>query len=375
MPLRRSQVSLAWGSYRASAALAAASTGWLLSGLSASPFLNGLLLALVTAGSLLAGPQRSRRGGLLQLIALLLLLSVALAQPQAAGQATPQLAVAITLAAATLRAIGDRNSLLCLQRRLWSELGTSPAVLRSGREIGQLLGHLLTALLFPLGRASLQFAVALLMLLPLFPWLWRRDPAEDPPGFPDPSLNPQGQPAAAGPASPWRHWPWPALGQGLLFGALFALLPLWVRRLEHGSCLDFGMLLAVYGLGRCLAPSLRPAWWPGAIDKAVAIRLPYAAMALLLLASQSLPGGLAVLLFLPFGLLAGLSDLSRVVRDEQLLSPQWERFSALGGLLGSLGLGGLTQIIGLVWALPLLVVAFLLAALLLPVRRILETAP
>ena len=101
----------------------------------------------------------------------------------------------------------------------------------------------------------------------------------------------------------------------------------------------------------------------------VATTLPYPAMALLLLAGSWLPGWGAVALFLPFGLLAGLSDqrllAGGVGADGIPDLAGFERSGSLGGLIGTLLMAGITQVIGLGWALPLQMGAFLLAALLL----------
>ncbi|MFZ9346550.1 MAG: hypothetical protein ACO24A_05515, partial [Burkholderiaceae bacterium] len=99
-------------------------------------------------------------------------------------------------------------------------------------------------------------------------------------------------------AAPWRAAP---LLQGALFGALFGLIPLWVRQEGAGNCFDFAMVLTAYGLGRAAAEALQ-----------ARLRLAAAPGYLLLAAgvagTQVLPGWGAVLLFVPLGLLAASSD-------------------------------------------------------------------
>ena len=78
---------------------------------------------------------------------------------------------------------------------------------------------------------------------------------------------------------------------------------------------------------------------------------------LLLLAGPALPGWGGVILFVPFGLLAGLSDqrllvgLAGAEGTPDLMG--FERSAALGGLIGTLLMGSITQTIGLGWALQL----------------------
>jgi len=97
-------------------------------------------------------------------------------------------------------------------------------------------------------------------------------------------------------------------------------------------------------------------------------------MALVLLATQWVGGWGAVLLFVPFGLLAALADarLAVGVDPDGDLQQNWmvlERSSALGGLAGSLGMGLIAQVIGLAGSLPIQLVAFLGAGAFLPVLQ------
>jgi hypothetical protein len=360
--------------------MALASTGWMLSGLSPSPLLNGLLPALVILAGLLPLPPRRQFGSLLQLLALLGLLAVAGAVAVAGSGIKPQAAV-LTLAASTLWAVGQACAMPALKSVLLTDAGLPPALLRSGSEIGGLAGRLFTGLLFPLGHALLQFSVAVALLLPQLPLQRLLRPGPEAPIQPDAPQPASAEAAFAGPPleAPAAVAVPPATGlghpaaflvQGLLFGALFALMPLWVRRLEGGNCFDFGMVLSAYGLGRVLASGLSRPSAPVAGWGRLLPRLHYAAMALLLLLGQSLPGWLAVSLFVPFGLLASLSDQGlsagvALVRQAAVI----ERSSALGRLLGSLAMGGLSQLVGLAWALPLLLGGFALVTLFPPGRR------
>jgi hypothetical protein len=177
---------------------------------------------------------------------------------------------------------------------------------------------------------------------------------------------------------------WRCCLQGILFGSLFGLLPLWVRQLGGGSCFDFGMVLTAYGLGRLLAaagpagslpspPALvAAAAHPGPWRLHPARGLPYLLLAFTLAATQWLPGWGPLVLFLPMGALAALSDARLVATldthpddsatDEPLRWQILARSSGVGALAGSLLMGGTAQLLGLPLALPLQVLAFAAAA-------------
>jgi hypothetical protein len=330
--------ALLWGSSQAGSSLTLAATAWLVSGLSPSPLINSLLPALATLPVLL--PVRRRPAGYaLQLAAVLALLGAGIGQ--LSGGVPRSVLLPLCLLAVLLFGLGLEMSQLPLQRELLRWPGSTIQGLRRGTDLGALLGHLLTALLFP---AALQFAPALLLLLPLgVPVVRGADALQKHP--------PAGAAAHTIPFS--RH----AALQGLLFGGLFALLPLWVRQVGAGNCFDFGMVLAAYGLGRGftgLLPSL-------------AGPLRYGLMAALLVLGQLTPGWTTVLLFLPLGALAAATDGALVEGMAQLGDAplRWQvlqRSGAIGGLAGSLGMGLLSQALGLGLALPLQLLAFVAVA-------------
>lgn len=418
--MRRGLLSLAWGSAQASASLTLASAAWLVSGLTASPLINSLLPVLATAAALLPLPQQPLLGSLLQLLATLLLLAIGLhrqnldpatATASATGAASAAvgggvvLPLALALLAVLLFGLGLQIGQLPLQRFLVGAQGISMRRLRSGSELGALLGHLLTALLFPIGKAVLQFSQALVLLLPLLPaaLLSRRPGHRHLPPRSGPDLASAGSStaltasaatavaastavAAAAGANPGGgvSLNWRCCLQGILFGSLFGLLPLWVRQLGGGSCFDFGMVLTAYGLGRLLAaagpagslpspPALvATAAIPGPWRLHPARGLPYLLLAFTLAATQWLPGWGSLVLFLPMGGLAALSDARLVATldthpddsatDEPLRWQILARSSGVGALAGSLLMGGTAQLLGLPLALPLQVLAFAAAA-------------
>lgn len=262
--MHRRLLTLAWSSSQGGGTLAIGATARLLSRLTPSPLLNGVLPALATLPLLVPLPQRIRLGYLIQLLSLLLL---------------PLVPVIGALQA------GDRPQ-------------------------------------------------------------------------PDPSTDQGGEALRLEPGG---------VLQGLLFGGLFALLPLWVRQEAAGNCFDFGLVLTAYGLGRTGAE----AW-----GLRLPPRLPYLLMAAVLVATQWVDGWGAVVLvlFVPLGLLAALADASLAIGmgpagDLQRNWNRLERSSALGGLMGSLGMGLVAQVIGLAGSLPIQLVAFLGAGALLPLLQ------
>ena len=342
MTAPRALFTLAWGSSRAATSLAVASAAWMLSGLTPSPLINGLLPAVVSAPLLLPLPSRPRFGTLLQLLAGLLLLAIA-------ARLMP-LPVLGTFAALLVLSAGAQLVDLPVQRQLTASAGVPMAALRTGAEAGRLVGNTLAGVLFPLGKALLQFSQALLLLLPLVALVsWLR-PA---PAQPSPDLAP----ASA------RLEPAP-LVQGILFGALFGLIPLWVREQGAGNCFDFAMVLTAYGLGRAAAEALQA-------RLRMAVAPGYVLLAAGLAGTQLLPGWGAVLLFVPLGLLASSSD-QRLIQalgpadDPALRAQRFNRSACLGGLIGSIAMGLVGQAVGLAGVLPLQLLAFLLAAVLIP---------
>lgn len=344
--------------------------------------------ALAGAATLLPWRPRPGVGLVLQLLALIALLGVPLLPARAIVPVVP-LAVVLTLVATLAWTVGRQLSIPGLRHRLHAATGLSERLLRGGDGAGRLLGTLLAGVLFPLGRALAQFSVALTLLLPLLPVIGSAGsrPMQVTGSASDRS-DPRGRDTTTADARTADTAPvaWPrarrartdragnaslrgALMLGLLFGGLFALLPLWVRQEGRGSCFDFGMLLSAFTVGRLLADltSVRTVasglfrWRAGAVQHGL--------MGLLLLLSTRIPGWGAVSLFVPFGVLAEL--LEQPLRPALGSSPLvpadvegFERARALGGLIGTLTMGLITQAIGLFWAWPLQVGAFALAALL-----------
>jgi len=334
--------STVWFSQRTAHSLAGASAGWLLSSLTPAPLINGLLPALSASTTLLPLHPRARFGLGLQLTGMLLLLAVALKQ-LGPSPFWP-------LLASGLVGVGRTASLLPMQRWLLGPHRLNRAMLRRWGDAGGLVGSLLVALLYPLLRTTApQFAAAALLLFPALLLVsssrWRPEEGSPPP----PPSTATGIDRRGG-------------FQGLLFGALFALLPLWVRTIGGGDCVDFGLVLAAYGLGRILSFSLPLPGWGS-----------YAAMAVLLQATSWLPAWGSTALFVPLGALAAgsdahLADSISAGADAAEGLVTIDRSLAIGSLAGSLAMGAGAQVLGLENARILIVGAFLLAAVLLPRR-------
>ncbi len=335
--------SLVWFGQRTAQSLTGASAGWLLSGLSQAPLVNGLLPALSVSSTLLPLRPRARFGLALQVLGVLLLLAVALKR-LGPSPVWP-------LLASGLVGVGRTASVLPLQRWLLAPRRLSLPWLQRLGDAGGLAGSLLTALLFPLLRSTApQFAVAALLLVPVLLLV-------SSPRFQlEESPTPAAATATASGIDPRGGF------QGLLFGALFALLPLWVRAIGGGSCVDFGLVLAAYGLGRIVSlPLPLPGWGL------------YGGMAMLLQATTWLPAWGATALFVPLGALAAGTDIRLTGAhgeggDTAGQLARNDRSLAIGSLAGSLAMGAGTQVLGLANARILIVTAFVLAALLLPRR-------
>ena len=317
------------GSAQAGANLSLAASAWMVSGITASPLLNTLLPALGALPFLLH-LKRTARGYWLQILGVLILLGVSLALKPMGGHKTQLLHG--SFAAVLLFEIGQEISILPLQQQLIVKAGSSMKRLRSSQEIGSLIGNLLAALLFPPCVSSTGPGPAATSRCGVF--------TAGATSEPDANGNQGLQPAALEPIlCPSRAG----------HGGLFALLALWVREIDGGKCFDFGMVLAAYGLGRAISrwtPRL-PRW------------LPYVLIcALLLLSQAAVPPWFAVLLFVPIGALAAVSDAALVERmtplgDETMRWQVLVRSGAVGGLVGSIGLGLICQVLNLAVALPL----------------------
>ena len=340
----RSSPPVQLGASLAGASLTLASTAWMVSGLNASPLLNSLLPAL-GALPLLVQLRRTPKGYGLQLLAVVVLIGLSLAVGIESLDPTPLLIGSFV--AVLLFGLGQEMSSLPLQRRLLRRKSCSMLRLRRGQDVGSRVGNLLAALLFPAIR---QFVPALLLLLPLAGVV----------ASPTIQGSTSEQPSGELPSGE-QHIPFDArcMLQGLVMGGLFALLALWVRQVDGGQCFDFAMLLAAYGLGR-IGVGLIPAWHRS---------LSYLLMAALLVISQAgVPAWLSVLLFLPIGALAASTDAVLVAQLESLGDAplRWQvmlRSGAIGGVVGSIGLGVICQLLTLSIALPLVVAGFLLLAI------------
>lgn len=343
---------LVWGTSRAARSLAVASAAWMLSGLTASPLVNGLLPAAAALPLLVVNAALPRLGITLQTLATGLLLA-------AAAGLMPEPVLA-TLIGVLLLSLGAQLVDAPLLSWLAASAELPRHVLRFATEAGRLTGTALAGLLFPIGRALLQFSQVVVLLLPLavlLTWL-----------APLPTTQ-AAEPGAEGCLSRSRSGPFSGFSaapllQGLLFGALFGLIPLWVRRQGAGNCFDFAMVLSAYGVGRAAGEAFHDRLQPGAT-------LAYPLLAAILAGTQVLPGWAAVLLFLPLGLIAAGTDqqLQRNAQPEGEGNLQGQRLGrsiCLGGLGGSLVMGLAGQRLGLAALLPIQVLAFLGAAVLMP---------
>ena len=332
---KRIPTSILWGSSQAGNTILLASSGWMVSGLSGSPLLNGMLPAFGII-PLFLGLKQNRNGYFFQIISASLLVGLAWL-PIESGPSKSIVLVG-TFAALLLHGTGKALSSRSLKKDLLDRPGSSSEKLRVGQDLGFFIGNLITAMLFPAIR---QFLPGLLLLLPITSSL---------------NKNSQGsQPLPAQERPPLNGL---CCLQGLVIGSLFALLALWVREIDGGKCFDFAMVLAAYRLGRPLM-----IWMPN-----IAASMRYGLLILLLIFSQISPlSWLSVALFISIGALISSSELTLIngltkVKESVNRWRILESSSAIGGFIGSIGLGLLCQILGL--ALPLVCIGLLSLALL-----------
>ena len=207
----RIPASILWGSSQAGNTILLASSGWMVSGLSGSPLLNGMLPAFGII-PLFLGLKQNRNGYFFQIISATLLIGLAWL-PIESGPSKSIVLVG-TFAALLLHGTGKALSSRSLKKDLLDRPGSSSEKLRVGQDLGFFIGNLITAMLFPAIR---QFLPGLLLLLPITSSL---------------NKNTQGsQPIPAQERPPLHGL---CCLQGLVIGSLFALLALWVREIDGG---------------------------------------------------------------------------------------------------------------------------------------------
>jgi len=342
---------LLWGSSRAASSLTLASAAWLVTGLSRSPLVISVLMALATLPALL--PLRRRSGGYVaQLMGVVGLIGITVGVSSL--RIPDAWLVAPVLLPVLLFAFGQELSQLPLQRQLLGRTGVTVERLRIGSELGPMAGNLLEAFIFP---ALAQFTSAFVLLLPLGLSTLQSDQPLNTTTEANSNQTPELVPFS-------RR----CVLQGVLFGSLFAVLPLWLREVCGASYFDFGLLLACYCLGRSLN-SFIPIRWSVLL---------YAAMAALLVLAEALGDSRVVAVFLPLGALAAASDAALVASLKPLgdAALRWEmllRSGGVGGLIGSLGMGLLSQVLGITAVMPLQV--GLILALAWPLGRCAWTKP
>ena len=322
--LSRFAAPILWGTSQAGSTLLFASSAWMVSGLTSSPFLNGLFPAVGALPALVnLGFRRS--GYWLQLlgVSLLLICSFFYGQSQIAKIAL----IIASFLAIFMHGIGQEVSIVPLQKSIMASSGVSMRRLQIGQEIGVLLGNLMTAMLFPAVR---QFMPALALMFPMAHFLHRSSQAS-------------GVQESSAPVKKKSESNSLCLMQGVVLGSLFGMLALWVREIDGGKCFDFAMVLVSYSVGRSLV----------AFVPKMHASLRYILIVLLLVLIELIPiPVISILMFSMVGALVGASDFSLVERLESFgdLPSRWQvlqNSSAIGGLVGSFMLGIICEALGL----------------------------
>ena len=333
-----------WVSSQAGSSLFLASSAWMVSGLTPSPLINGLI-PVVAAIPILADIKERLEGYWLQVGSILTLL---IASWLFTIDGINKIAlVLISFSSIFLYGIGMESSTVPLQKNIISNSNIRLRTIQICTEIGSLIGAVLTALIFP---AVSQFIPALFLVLPLATQSYKRNKGNI-------TTNSNSQ---------HNHTSQPSLTlnplcflQGFVIGGLFAVLALWIRVIDGGKCFDFGVILACYFLGK------------GLVNITPKLKLTYTYIIIfsLLIACQLIPmRWISVILFIPMGMFINSTDLSIALSlsNEGQLIEGWKSFqdqSALGGIAGSLALGSICEVVGLEYALPIVSSGFILLSI------------
>ena len=323
---------LLWGTSQAGSTLLIASSAWMVSGLTSSPLLNGLLPA-VAAIPILFNLRFKQRGYWLQVfgVAGLLIFSFFYSQ----DQTTKLILLIASFLSIFLHGMGQEISMVPIQKELISSSGTNMKKIQVGQEAGILAGNFLTAILFPAVR---QFIPAFLLLIPMAAFI----------------AGKRGASKFSQIEERKNEFNKLCLFQGLVLGGLFGMLALWVREIDGGKCFDFAMVLVAYSIGRALVfaiPQMPP-------------QIRYSLIIVSLISIEILPiPWLSIVMFGIVGALVSASDFYLVdkVNGADDLPSRWQilqNSSVLGGLVGSVGLGALCQALGLDIALLIVIAGF-----------------
>ena len=340
MPAEKRLVS--WSCCFASMSLMGVASAWLLAELTPSPLVNSLLVAARNIPAFLP-LKRHIKGFPLMVSAVLMLELVGVCLSW--QWLNPSLLICITLIGVFVLSIGITIAIPPLVQRVLEGTNLRKEQLQYGKDLGGLSGTILAGLFYP---AFMQFPPALLLMLPVIP-LSRSTPhttAQTDISQTQPSMS----------APPLK--PWSAL-HGFLDGALFALLPLWALTIDQNNFVDYSMIMGAFMIGRLLR-GLLP-WLSGAML--------YGLCGLILLSAFVLntPLWLDVLLFIPLGGLFVSIDLALIehLKGQGDLSRCMDihhRSDKVASVAGGLVMGASAQIFGLITAMPVLVVLFLLVA-------------
>ena len=328
-----------WGTSQAGGTLLLASSAWMVSGLTSSPFLNGLFLSVGALPVMLN--LKLRHGGYwLQIfgVGLLLLFSFFHSNDRVAEIGL----LFVSFLTVFMYGVGQEISMLPLRKSIIASSGVSMKRLQIGQEVGVLAGNLMTAILFPAVR---QFIPALMLMLPMAQFLRRSRVTLQ-------SVDVSNQ------SSKNLKFDRLCLLQGLVLGSLFGMLALWVREIDGGKCFDFAMVLVAYAVGRSLVSF---------VPKMPA-SLRYVFIILCLASIEFIPiPWISIAMFTIIGSLVSACDFSLVERLESVIDfpSRWQilhKSSALGGLVGSVLLGLICEIMGLKFALICVCLGFALLA-------------
>lgn len=339
MTAKALQTMLCLSSWRASMSIFNLSTAWVLAELSPSPMINSLLI-LPRSISAILPLQRSRRGLFFFTIAAILFEVVVIGMYFDFGNKAAL--IFLTFFSAQLASLGiTKSDAVIIGFTQTSEGITNQQVLQ-GKDIGGVTGTFLGGIIYP---AFKLLPPTLLLMLPVA-WLADRENKKQSQASPNQTEIKKGVP-------PLERW---SLLNGLVDGALFSLLPLWVLQIKGGDSVDLSWIIGSFMLGRVFQKRLL-------LKMKTDSYYGLCAILIFLAAHPNTPIWLDVVLFMPLGASIARIQLELVDHLQPYGNPA-RRFDIIGrsntiaGVFGGLAMGVTGELFGIREALGLLAIAF-----------------